>query len=102
MENIPASELDKLTQVDTFGRPAWSWQQQQHPFRDCTCGSCQRLRREHPEYMLDEIQKSVRDLTAHTKAQDVRIAKLEGLVKMLTEALGVNEAFLSDTFKGVV
>lgn len=103
-------ELENLAKTDPRGRPltgpSWgdvrrsiTWSTPVLPtgaspssyIEDCPCEECRRRRSITPGEMVSQLE-----------AQGLRIKKLEELVKMLTRALGVNEEFLSEAYKGTV
>lgn len=74
---------------------------------DCPCEWCRRYRGQNitPDKMYEQLESvTIREYAQDTyiQSQGLRIRKLEELVKMLTKAIGVNEEFLSEAYKGTV
>ncbi len=94
--SLRALSWDEL--IDGANRATTEWQ----PHQDCPCGTCQQIRKQNPQYILDQLERSNFVLRDMVRLQDLRIVKLEKLIAMLTKAVGVSEEFLVETYKGVV
>lgn len=120
--NQPATGSDwNQISAMTWPNPPQPWTPQ--PISSCNCPYCEQLRRgsvsavgggggggyssisasaasDNMNYLYQQIADYGR--TAHNiqQALESRIVKLEGLVKVLVKALGVNEEFLTEVGKG--
>lgn len=98
------NSFNKLS--STAATSSWTnYYQPSHAFANCSCESCVEMRRQavSPDTLYNQLVESYRAvsmLQSRSEIQEFRIVKLEELVKCLVKALGVNEEFLTSTYKG--